>query len=187
MSNDDQAIADRFIAFQAHAIGFSSFIFFTESQARTKNRLTLLLYRELLRTLFQRYRSRPLIRLYFEQNSEMERYFGKVAANSLRNVSRPRPTVQLKICEKQDPPLLAISDYTMLTFSRWWAGFRNCPPKSVSTKDFTWRNLNAIRRSISVIRSLEHGTIARRDLPFSEVIQSELGGGDALGVRGRTR
>jgi hypothetical protein len=170
MSSDNQMIADRFLAFLAHALGFKTFIFFSESATGSKNRITLLLYRELLRTLLQKYRSRPLIKLYFEQNQELNLYFEKVVAHCLRATRRPKPQVEVLIRPKKDPPLLAVCDYTMLTFARWYAGYAGCPPKSTSPQQFTWRNFNALRRSISVVRSLETGTLVRRDLPFSDLL-----------------
>jgi len=170
LSNDSMEISNRFVSFLAHAIGFNSFIYFSENSDVSKNKTTLLLYRELIRTVLQKYRSRPLINLYFEQNPELDRYFSRLVAHSLKSVRRPKPEIQVLIRPKMDPPLLSVCDYTMLTFARWYKGYYSCEPQSQSSTDFTWRNFNALRRSISSIRSLEHGTSSRRSLPFTPIL-----------------
>ncbi len=170
MSNDAQAIADRFVGFLGHAIGFSSYVFYAESDRFPRGRTTLLLYRELVRTVLQKYASRPLIRCYFEQNEEFNQYFPKIVSHCLRSVRRPRPRVEVFIRPKMQPPLLAVCDYSMLTFARWFSGYQDCPAQTDSTRHFTWRNFNALRRSYSVIRSLESGNLVQRGLPFEQVL-----------------
>jgi hypothetical protein len=129
LSNDSMEISNRFVSFLAHTIGFNSFIYFSENSKVSKNKTTLLLYRELIRTVLQKYRSRPLIKLYFEQNQELDRYFARLVAHSLKSVRRPKPEIQVLVRPKMDPPLLSVCDYTMLTFARWYKGYYGCGPK----------------------------------------------------------
>jgi hypothetical protein len=170
LSNDDQTITDRFMQFLGHSVGYSAYVFYTESDRLGRQKATLWLYRELVRTILQKYRTRPLIKFYFEQNNELDTYFRGVVDLCMKSVRRPKPAVEVHIRPKMEPPLLSVCDYSMLTFARWYKGYANCPAATTSASHFTWRNFNAIRRSYAVIRSSESGNLSQRDLPFSEVL-----------------
>lgn len=170
-SGDPDEVSTRFIHFLAQSSGYSTSIFFSEERTRHKNRVAVLLYRDLIRTLLQKYARRPLIHLYFEQNDELDPYFQSIVASAMKDVRRPKPEVSVQVHSKMDPPLSAICDYTMLTFARWYAGgYRGSQPQAQDPRVSTWRNFNALRNSISVVRSLESGTLTRRALPFEALI-----------------
>lgn len=170
LSNDDQTITDRFMQFLGHSVGYSAYVFYTESDKLGRQKATLSLYRELVRTILHKYRTRPLIKFYFEQNSELDKYFRGVVDLSMKSVRRPKPSIEVHIRPKMEPPLLSVCDYSILTFTRWYKGYAGCPPATTSAQHFTWRNFNAVRRSYAVIRSSENGNLSQRDLPFSEVL-----------------
>lgn len=148
LSNDSMEISNRFVSFLAHAIGFNSFIYFSENSDVSKNKTALLLYRELIRTVLQKYRSRPLINLYFEQNPELDRYFSRLVAHSLKSVRRPKPEIQVLIRPKMDPPC-----YPYAT--------TRCSPSRGGTKDITAVNPKASRVQTSL-----GGISTRSDVPF---------------------
>jgi hypothetical protein len=165
---DPYEISSKFIDFLSKTIGFKSFIYFTDGTRRpdlSPKKAVLMLYGEIVKTVLYKYHSRPKIVLHFEQHQELNRFFEPLVLNILRRMERRRPIVQVIAAKKMDPPLLAIADYVLHTFVRWHVGSEKYPPETTSAKDRPWREMRAIRPSISVVRSLEKGTIARRNLP----------------------
>ncbi|MBB1482787.1 hypothetical protein H5392_02785 [Tessaracoccus sp. MC1865] len=117
------------------------------------------LYRELIRTVLQSVRSADEVHLIFETHQSLNSKFAAIVGSASKSVSG-RYTLTTSVGQKRKPHALAVADYAMHIFNRWNAAGRPTDPKN-----HEYRNWKAIRRSISMVRSLEDGTIIRRGLP----------------------
>jgi hypothetical protein len=123
------------------------------------------LYAQILRAVLRKYQARPRIVLHFEQHQQLSRFYEPLVVNVLEGMDGRKPEVQVISAGKMDPPLLTIADYVIYTVARWYVGNEEYPPQTKCVEHRPWREMRAITRSISVVRSLEDGTVARRDLP----------------------
>jgi hypothetical protein len=167
-SYDPDEVSSRFINFLSQTIGFKSFIFFTNRTRRpdlSDKKVVLVLYAQTLRAVLRKYQRRPKIVLHFEQHQQLSRFYEPLVLNVLKGIEGRKPVVEVISAKKMEPPLLAIVDYVIHTFVRWYVGNEDYPPKTSTVEHRPCREIRAIRRSISVARSLEDGTVAKRDLP----------------------
>lgn len=119
------------------------------------------LYRELVRTVLQSVKSADEVDLVFETHQDLDRRFESIVKSAAHPV-RGRFRLSVRIGQKRKPHALAVSDYAMQIFTRWLlAGYPTSP------REQTYREWRAIRGSISMVRSLEVGTVVRRGLPTS--------------------
>lgn len=119
------------------------------------------LYRELIKTVLQGVRSADEVTLIFETHQDLDSRFEAIVRSALRSV-RVRSRISVSVGQKRRPYALAVSDYAMQIFSHWQQAGQPDDPKQ-----YTYREWRAIRGSISMVRSLEEGTIVRRGLPLS--------------------
>lgn len=121
------------------------------------------LYRELIRTVLQSVKSADEVDLVFETHQLLDSRFEAIVTSAARSL-RGRCRITITVGQKRKPYALAVSDYAMQIFARWHqAGMPEDP------RQHTYREWRAIRGSISMVRSLEEGTIVRRGLAASRL------------------
>ena len=117
-----------------------------------------ILYRELIRTTLQTLRHYDEVHLLFETHDSLDRKFEAIIASASMGLTLPTQ-ISHSIGHKKKPYSLAVGDYAMHIFSRWHSAGSPTDPQVAA-----FRNWRAIRGSISMVRSLEQGTIIRRGL-----------------------
>lgn len=153
--------------------GFSGAIFLSRGVAREDlgpNATLAILYNELLTTLFRRLRRTYAVDVIFEENDELNAQFEEIARVAAK---RAGSGVVPKVVRgsKRDPHALAVPDYMLHTFGRWHSAGADADPQNVK-----YRNWCAMRGRVSVVRSLQDGTLYRRGQPIA---------GSTLGEGGR--
>ncbi|GAA2109422.1 hypothetical protein GCM10009841_30730 [Microlunatus panaciterrae] len=165
---DPFEVSTRFINYLSHAVGFNSYIIFSNRKRRpdlSDLKLVLMLYAETVRTIVERHRSRAEIVFHFEQHQQLNLYLEPLVVSVCGKIRGRKPKITVGVGAKKDPPLLAIADYVLHTFGSWWAEKGDKPSRPTDAADNRWRDMRAIRRSFSIVRSMEDGLVARRDLP----------------------
>lgn len=119
---------------------------------------TAVLYRELIRTVFQACHGAQELELVFEQNDQLNDRFEKIFESSIRGLHLWLPT-RIYIGAKKKPHALAVADYAMHAFGRWESAGRPTQPR-----DSQYSQWRAIRSSVAMVRSLEAGPVIRRGL-----------------------
>lgn len=160
-SNDPLEVQSRFTELLAGLAPVRIFILLTDGTRRSDlgpQATTVVLYRELIRTVFFASRATQKVRLIFEQNDALDKSFLPIAKSAGRGI-QAHFDVELYTGQKAKPHSLSIIDYAMHIFRRWYlAGM----PVDERKSEFTqWR---AIRSSVAVVRSLESGVIVKRGL-----------------------
>ena len=160
-SSDPREVQFRFTELLARLTPIKIFILLTDGTRRPDlgpQATTVVLYRELVRTVFLASRASQRVRLIFEQNDALDKSFLKIAQSAERGI-RAHFDVELYTGHKAKPHSLSIIDYAMHTFRRWYvAGMPIDDRKSEFTQ---WR---AIRSSVAVVRSFETGVVVKRGL-----------------------
>ena len=154
--------------------GFSTYVFLSDGPAREDLgpiATLAVLYGELVTTILGRLRDSPSVRLIFEENPDLNRSFGVIAEAARTRVGfSGRLVVQRG--RKRQPHSLAVTDYVMHIFKNWYAA-----GASRSPNDHLYRDWLAVRGHVSVVRSLQEGTLYRRGQP---VVGEREGGRRAL-------
>ncbi|MBE9938039.1 reverse transcriptase family protein [Cellulosimicrobium cellulans] len=177
--NDTAEVSTAFVRFLSRNRGYKSYIYFTDRTTRPDlgaDQMHAILYRDLLRNLFQEYGSRRL-RLIFEQNHKLD---FELIATEAAEISAVRPPYSIEVGQKRAPHSLSIVDYAMAIFSRWRDTAYSTSP---TTNKF--RSWCAIRRWVAIVRSVEQGALYRRGHPVVseergvETLTSELNARDS--------
>lgn len=159
---DPQEAYAFFIDLLAGIMPIRIYILFTDGTRRPdlgETQTLVVLYRELIRTVLQSVRSVDEVNLIFETHQSLNRKFDEIVVSAARTVSG-RFALATRIGQKRKPHALAVADYAMHIFNQWLSA--GCP---TDPQRYQYRNWRAIRRSVSLVRSLEEGTIIRRGLP----------------------
>lgn len=152
--------------------GFSGMVFLSRGPAREDLGPTAtlaILYNELLSTLFRRLRRTYAVDVVFEENDELNAYFegiARVAAQRTGFAVVP----QVFRGSKRNPHALAVPDYLLHAFGRWHSSGAKADPQ-----DARYRNWCAMRARISVVRSIQDGTLYRRGQPVAGPDEREGG------------
>ncbi|MCM3533988.1 reverse transcriptase family protein [Cellulosimicrobium funkei] len=158
-SNDTAEISTAFVRFLSRNRGFKSYVYFTDRTTRpdlSSDQMHAVLYRDLLRNLFQEFSSHR-VRLIFEQNHKLD--FQRIASEAAA-ISSGNIEYSVEIGVKRSPYAMAIADYAMAIFSRWRdIDYREDPDEK------TFRSWCAIRRWVSIVRSIEDGALYRHGHP----------------------
>lgn len=163
---DTTEISTRFISFLSRSIDFKSYIYLSDGTSRpdlSPKRTVLILYRELVRDILKKYGKSWTVHFNFEYHQELSPFFERLVDSAKKGIRHPPKTI-VSSGKKQDPPLLAVADYVLWVTNKWIEDRCSDRAKSAGPESYLARNFLAIGPSVSVVRSLERGTLTRRTL-----------------------
>lgn len=138
-----------------------AFIYYTDGNRRrdlSAKKTVLLLYACVVQVILLHHKAAQQVQLHFETQQELQRFYPAVADLSARR-SRSQANISIDICNKGNPPSLALSDYILHIFGQSIEFIAN---GRVATEKFQYRNLLAIKNHVSLIYSMERGRVAGR-------------------------
>lgn len=171
-TNDTHELSVPFLDLLRATPGFSGMIYFSAGPVRPDIgpvASIAILYSELLTTAFRRLKSQPGVDVVFEQNGELDRHFESIARLSAARAGY-RGIVRISLGAKRRPHVLAVTDYLLHTFGAWHGN-----GASTSPQDFRYRNWCSLRGRISLVRSIQEGTLYRRGHPVADLKRREEG------------
>lgn len=155
-----------FVAFLSDVMSFKSLIVFSDGSRHpglTEKRRVIIAFEQLIRDVLRQYRNRPRIVLCFESAGKMDQYVESLVHHVIRSLGRTLPDVDVRFGTKRDPDLLAVPDYVLHVFNRWFAA-QDGGAIEIDPKSHEWRSFRALHGSISMARSLEGDVVIRRGL-----------------------
>lgn len=155
-----------FVNLLAGSTKFKSLIVYSDRSRRPdlsdKQRL-MIVFDRLVRDVVRAYQQRPKVVLCFESAQEMDNYVERVVIRAVDSLGRATPDVDIRFGPKRDPDLLAVPDYVLHVFGRWFAK-QDPGAQMVDPRDHASRSFRAILGSVSMARSLDDATVVRRTL-----------------------
>lgn len=163
-TNNPPEVQTAFANYLAEVTTFKSLIVYSDrtvlKDLSDKKRL-MVVYDRLVRDLVRAYQRRPKVVLCFESAQELDRYVERVVIRAVDSLGRATPEVDIRFCAKRDPDLLALPDFVLYVFGKF---FETADPSTLAV-DPAKREARAFRTilgSVSMARSLDDGTVIRR-------------------------
>lgn len=171
-SGDPLEVGVAFVAFLSETTDFKSMIVFSDgtlANRMTSNRILAVAAYVLVNDVIRAYRSRPRIIFCFESNAVMDKYLERIVERAAHNLKKRRPVVEVYFGSKQQPHLLAIPDYVLHIFNRWFDK-QEGPTVSMDPTTSESRRFKAVLGSISMARGLESNRVIRRTLDANTLL-----------------
>lgn len=161
-ANNDVETQVRFMEVLDESVGHKSYVFLDEAPpgAAQDTARYAELYWALAKTLFREFRHNAHLEFVFEENPSLSSATLERIVCAAQRSSSSSSTFSVALGKKREPHSLAIVDYTTAIFAAWWV------KGSVPDPDVReYRDWKAIRGTVSVVWSAEHGALYRRGQP----------------------
>ncbi len=138
-----------------------AFIYYTDGQRRrdlSAKKTILLLYACVIQVILLNHKDTVEVILHFERHQQLQRFYPHIGDLAARR-TRTRSEVTVDVCDKGEPPSLALADYILHIFGQsiQYVAYGHRPAEK-----YQYRNLLAIKNHVSLIYSMEHGRVASR-------------------------
>lgn len=165
-TGDTLEVKMSFIRLLAHSMSFKTSIVFSDGTFRpelSKKKRLMFVFDRLMRDVFRQYKRRPRVHLVFESAGVMDQYVERVLERTRRRLRGSCPPTTWEFRSKADPFLLAVPDYVLHIFNRWYSGLPEAHPIRVDKSSANARNFAAVLGAVSEARSIEGNYVIRRN------------------------